>query len=198
MNAHTHVLGGIVAAELLLWGGVGHPAVLLTASAVGSLLPDWDHPYSTIGRWVPWPAVVRDRGPHVPPAVGRVGIGQPIWHRHQAHSLVGIGLASALVATLGALGWHMVSLGVLGGRGLWVYPLGWIGLGLFVGSVSHLVLDGFNQTPQWWFWPFSRRGFRWPWHGPVHVVDGAASVILSVVMVVLAWHLGGRLFPRIV
>lgn len=102
MNARTHVLGGLVAAGVALsLGAAGHPLTLVLASGFGGLVPDWDHPHSTFGRWVPWPAIQHPRGPSAPPEVGRVGWPHPIWHRHQAHSIVGVGLASLILTVLG-------------------------------------------------------------------------------------------------
>lgn len=192
MNAHTHVLGGLVVAGLAVSAGVPHPVTLAVSSGFGGLIPDWDHPGSTVGRWLPWPAVSHSRGPYLPPAVGRVGFPKPIWHRHQAHSIVGVAIADVVVAVMVVVLWMMVrsaSHGWLGGLHL---PIVWVLLGLFMGSLSHLALDGFNETPQWWFWPFSRQGHRWRWHAPLKQIDAFASLVLTVVGVALFWHLGHR------
>jgi len=191
MNARTHVLGGLVAAGVALSLGAGHPLTLVLASGFGGLVPDWDHPHSTFGRWVPWPAIRHSRGPSVPPEVGRAGWPHPIWHRHQAHSVIGVAMASAILTILGLVGWHGLHAITHGaGFGSATYPALWVGLGLGLGGLSHLFLDGFNQTRQWWAWPVSRRGFRWPLHAPVKRTDALASLLLTLVGVGLAWHLG--------
>ncbi|WP_158246102.1 metal-dependent hydrolase [Sulfobacillus sp. hq2] len=186
MNARTHLLGGLVVASgVAATGMLGHPWALALASSLGSLLPDWDHPQSTLGRWLPWPSVSRSRGPHVPPMVGRAGWPHPIWHRHQAHSLVGITLAVAVV-WIGLVGlWSALPPGL--GHGL--VPWGVVAAGLWLGSLSHLILDGFNETPQWWLWPFSQRGFRWPWHGSVRTWDGPMALgLVGLLLVLWLWR----------
>lgn len=73
------------------------------------------------------------------------------------------------------------------------YPAAWIFFGLLLGCVSHLVLDGFNQTRQWWLWPFSLQGFRWPLHATVQRSDAVAALLLTLVVLGLVWHLGPAL-----
>lgn len=163
MTGRTHLLGALAAAAWVVpW--TGHPLTVALSAMAGGLLPDWDHPHSTLGRWIPWPSVEAAQGPGRPPRVGRAGWPHPIWHRHQAHSvaLAGAltGAAAAGAAIARAHGWG---------------PLpGPLALGLAVGQLSHLFLDGFNETRQWWGWPFTRRGFRWPVHAPVRGVDPLA------------------------
>lgn len=70
------------------------------------------------------------------------------------------------------------------------YPTPWIGFGLALGGLSHLFLDGFNQSRQWWAWPFSHRGFRWPLHAPVKRTDAPTSLLLTICGIWLAWHVG--------
>lgn len=190
MKAHTHVLGGLAVAEVVLSLGASHPLPLMLASAFGALVPDWDHPGSTLGRWVPWPSVSQSRGPNLPPRVGRWGCPHPIWHRHQAHSVFAVLLASMVLTGLAAVGWHAVPVAVGGATPRGVFP-GWAVLwGLILGGLSHLVLDGFNQTPQWWGWPISRKGYRWPVHASVYRIDALTAGALSVVVGLLTWHLG--------
>jgi len=190
LNAHTHILGGLAVAGVAISVGVPHPVTLALASGFGALVPDWDHPHSTIGRWIPWPSVSQSRGPHVPPAVGRVGFPHAIWHRHQAHSLVGMTLAEGAFTVIALILW-MVIRGV--GHGflpVLTFPTFWVFVGLFLGGFSHLALDAFNDTPQWWLWPFSQKGFRWPLHAPVKRIDAPVSLALTVVVLLLAWHVG--------
>lgn len=178
MRGYTHILGGI-AAGLALATAVGHTPTLVLAAGFGGLVPDWDHPHSLIGRWIPWPAVSHSRGPQIPPEVGRWGWPHPIWHRHQAHSIIGAALASGIV-------WGILAglLTIIHGP----HMSDWVGIGVFLGALSHLFLDAFNNTPQWWLWPMSRRGFRWPVHGPVARTDAIASLCLLGVIGTLVWH----------
>ena len=189
MNAHTHILGGLAAAGLVLSVGFVHPLTVIVASGFGGLVPDWDHPGSTVGRWVPWPAISRSRGPAIPPEVGRAGWPHPIWHRHQAHSLVGLVIADGLFT---GIGYGLFRLLAPMGRavgGIGHYPWPWILFGLMMGGLSHLVLDGFNESRQWWFWPFTQRGFRWPVHSSVRRTDFWAFILLLGLVGLLAWHL---------
>jgi membrane-bound metal-dependent hydrolase YbcI (DUF457 family) len=66
----------------------------------------------------------------------------------------------------------------------------WIGFGLFLGSASHLFLDGFNDERQWWGWPFTKHGFRWPLHMGVRYSDSAATLVLAALLAMILWHLG--------
>ena len=206
MNARTHIAGGLVAAGVALsFGFTAHPWTLVLASGFGGLVPDWDHPYSTLGRYVPWPAISRSRGPYVPPDLGRRGWPHPIWHRHQAHSLVGLLLASSVCLALTAAVFYGFFWFV---RTHWtaLLPLitaghflgGWILAGFLIGGISHLILDGFNMTRQWWLWPFSHHGFRWPLHASVRATDSWAFLLLVGVGLILIWHLGySGLFPPV-
>ena len=65
----------------------------------------------------------------------------------------------------------------------------WLVTGLVLGGVSHLVLDGFNDERQWWLWPLTRHGFRWPFHASVRHIDAIASAALTVLDVALLLHL---------
>jgi inner membrane protein len=159
----------------LVWMHVGGGAVVpaMAAGAFGGLLPDWDHPRSWIGRWVPWPAITHARGPSAPPAVGRRGWPHPIWHRHQAHSVVGVALAVGVLAA----GWALLHLAVPALPDLMPALL----VSTFIGGLSHLVLDGFNVERQWWAWPLSHRGFRWPVHARIQRADPVAFwAVLSI------------------
>lgn len=182
MKGYTHLLGGLAAAGVAISLHAPHPLTLLAAAGAGGLLPDWDLPQSWVGRWIPWPAVSASRGGRLPPRVGRAGWPHPIWHRQQGHSVAGVALASGIAAWLAASASHAA-----GVRNLSPF---WVAAGLFLGGISHLALDGFNDERQWWLWPLTRRGFRWPLHAGVRYTDQATSAVLSAVLIVLAWHLG--------
>ena len=190
MNAHTHILGGLAAAGLAISAGLPHPVTLAVASGFGGLVPDWDHPYSTIGRWIPWPAVSHSRGPYLPPAVGRVGFPHPIWHRHQAHSPVGVALSTIVVVLLTLMAWALIRRSDVGLLAALHLRILWVAVGVYLGGLSHLALDGFNDTPQWWAWPFTTKEFRWPIHASVKRIDAPVSLALTMVVALLAWHVG--------
>ena len=189
MKASTHILGGFAAAGIALSLGIGHPLTIATTSAIGSLLPDWDHPRSLIGRLLPWPAVSHRRGFHRPPAVGRLWWPHPIWHRHQGHSYplmaaVSLGIAAVIQPLMHVIH-HVVPIAPL--PPLPAFRM--LVTGLVLGGVSHLVLDGFNDERQWWLWPLTRHGFRWPLHVSVRYIDALASAVLTVLDLALLFHL---------
>lgn len=178
MRGTTHLVGGAVAGVLAVHLTAA-PLTFIAASAFGGLVPDWDHPRSLLGRWIPWPTVAHSRGPQAPPAVGRWGWPHKIWHRHQAHSLVGITIATILLTAAWGLAcplfpWHGA-------------PWFDLAAGLELGALSHLFLDGFNQERQWWAWPLSRKGWRWPLHARVHVADTLAFWGLIGILCVTQW-----------
>ena len=164
MNAHTHLVGGIVAGALALpLIGTAHPLALLATAALTSPLPDLDHPGSLYGRWVPLPGVARIHG-HVEPyrggwngnshlSFGQVGRWTPfgiLWHRGPFHSPLFLAAGVMAVGVLGRFGWASG----LGATLMW-------GTGL--GIASHLALDSFNRMGQFLVWPVLARRIRAPW-----------------------------------
>ena len=137
MTAKTHILGGILAGELVCIAGistaVSAPA-LLAGAVAGSLLPDIDHRGSKISR---------------SGAAGRVAslaVSAVTTHRGVIHT-------PAFILALGA---------VLGAASFFAdWTLGpALLLGLMVGMLSHLVLDTLNPSGIMWFWPISRKRFH--------------------------------------
>ena len=152
MKAPTHFLAGAVVALplTLLATGLERP-VLLGVSAVAALLPDIDHPYSPLGRLIPWPKIEqREENGFV--RVGRVGLTGPIWHRDQFHS-TGLGLILGALFYFALQFFHTtlpVGMGTL-------LPLCFV-----FGYWSHLLLDTFSPTSQMLFWPLSKARLRPP------------------------------------
>ncbi|PSR38082.1 MAG: hypothetical protein C7B44_00290 [Sulfobacillus thermosulfidooxidans] len=178
VKAYTHVLGGVSAALIVIRLPVPHPVTWMAASVVGSLLPDWDLPQSVVGRLIPWPAVSASRGRGRPPRLGRAFWPHPIWHRHQAHSVLGVAVVSILASLLLA----MVATILPHARIAWP----WVTWGLFCGGLSHLALDGFNDERQWWLWPLTKHGFRWPLHAGVRYIDHLTAGLLLFAIFILA------------
>ena len=82
MRAPTHMLGGVLVAALLPHASIAG----LAAAGLGALLPDVDHPRSTLGRMLP-------------------GSGLLYWtvgHRTVTHGLAALGLLWALTRGLPA------------------------------------------------------------------------------------------------
>ena len=134
MTAKTHILGGVLAGELVCIAGASSmlaaPA-LLTGAAAGALLPDIDHRGSKVSR---------------SSAAGRAAsfaVSTLATHRGVIHT-------PAFVLVFGA---------VLGAASLftdWRFG-GELLLGLLVGMLSHLVLDTLNPSGIMWLWPISRK-----------------------------------------
>lgn len=162
MNGRTHLIGGLLAGALLA------PAFhfswpFLAASALAGPLPDIDHPGSMYGRLIPLPGVVvrrRRLEAYVLPSLfgpsrmgGRAGRELPgggvLLHRGPTHSLAAA-LAAGLLASLVPLAW---------GSG----PSPPLGLGVWLGYLSHLALDLLNMSGIQILWPFRRKAIRLRW-----------------------------------
>lgn len=173
MRGTAHALiGG--AAGAILAAGLHTPVVpLALVGAFGGLLPDIDHPYSTLGQYFPWPSVAQPgRGAFV--AHGRRWFGgRTVWHRGETHSVGAAAIAAAGTAgiTVGVLWWLRGSAAIitaLARTGIHPHPWAWGGLAagaVLAGYVSHLAADTVNISPQMAWWPCSRRMVHPPWHG---------------------------------
>jgi inner membrane protein len=194
-EAHA-VIGGAAAAAL---AALTHTpvALLVLSGAWGGLLPDVDHPGSTLGRYVPWPAVER---------AGRGGIvlrgrrwfgGRVVWHRGETHSVGGAAMASIGAGGVAwAVGrWARAAPRLAAGlarAGLRLHPLAWgawAAAGVAVGYMSHLAADTANRSPQMLWWPLRRRMVHPPWRGVPEasaegrlVEWGAAAAALAVAL----------------
>ncbi|MCL6522990.1 MAG: metal-dependent hydrolase, partial [Firmicutes bacterium] len=101
MRGEIHLLVGAALAAPFLH--LGAPAAALAAGALGSVLPDVDHPGSFLGRYVPWPAVTVPNHRTGFVATGRRWFGgRVIWHRGETHSL-GAALAAGVLSLAGGL-----------------------------------------------------------------------------------------------
>ena len=70
----------------------------------GGLLPDIDHPGSTLGRFVPWPAVTVENHKTAMTIHGRRWFGgHVVWHRHETHS---VGAAAMAAVAMTAALWY--------------------------------------------------------------------------------------------
>ena len=173
-NAHAIISGAAGAVLATLTYQPLLPSVLF--GAVGGLLPDIDHPHSTLGRYVPWPAAAVENHRTGFVANGRRWFGgHTVWHRGETHSVGAVGIATmgAMGTTVGALDWarHTSALVAALARGGLHLPGPWeagavVGAAVLVGYLSHLVADLVNVSPQMLWWPFSRRMVHVPhWHG---------------------------------
>lgn len=196
-NAHTHLLGGLVAGAAVssLFPGDGALLLVLAATLAGPL-PDVDHPGSLYGRLVPLPGVVRTSFGHEPYLWGGLNEGRlqrglagrrtpfgVLWHRGPTHSLVA---AFAAGLAPGAACW--AAFGPPSGEA--------VGLGVFVGYLSHLGLDALNVSGQALFWPFSQTRWRpkwprWPVGSAFELLVGAALAggLLLLAPRILPWRI---------
>ncbi len=156
MNASSHLLFAWDLGVLVtIHDPVLHPLVSVAALSLGALWPDLDHPTSTLGRWLPWPAAHQSRGPRIPPRVGRLFWPHPIWHRGPWHSLAFISLSALALSLLLRtwLPWPAV---------FWPFVLG---------GLSHLLLDNVNHEPMEWLAPWKKR-----WRLPLPAFSSSARV----------------------
>lgn len=153
----------------------------MAADATAALLPDLDHPGSTLGRWLPWPAV-RHGSYRLPSGVQawyRVGRRRPggvIWHRGEFHSIGAALIAAGLMAGATLFIWRSNPSFAL------AYTPVVFGAAA-LGYLSHLALDLLTPSPQMLLWPLSRRYLRPGWLPTIRVeaIPGA-SLILNLVL----------------
>ena len=134
MTAKTHILGGVLAAELICLAGrssaISVP-LLLAGAATGALLPDIDHRGSKVSR---------------SSAAGKVtsfAVSALTTHRGVVHTpafvlLCGVALGAVSFFANGLIGPALL-------------------LGLIVGMLSHLALDTLNPSGIMWLWPLSKK-----------------------------------------
>jgi len=126
MIAKTHVVGGLLAGGILLTEASGfrvdNEALFLVSIAVGSLLPDIDHPQSVIARFIP--------------IIG-IPIGRLVSHRGFFHSLFGITVVFTLLGM--ALPGFKDSYTLVNGVDVWGIAVLWHGL--LIGYFLHIVCD---------------------------------------------------------
>jgi len=93
LNGFTHVAGGALAGCAIVYftNASEQLPVILTAAAIGALVPDIDNPHSTIQKYVP--------------GVGKI-LGHLLTHRGVTHSLVFAGLLT-LVLNMISLPWNI-------------------------------------------------------------------------------------------
>jgi len=126
MIAKTHVLAGLLAGGILLTEASGfrvdNEALFLVSVAVGSLLPDIDHPQSVIARFIP--------------IIG-IPIGRLVSHRGFFHSWFGMTVVFTLLGM--ALPGFKDSYTLVNGVDVWGIAVLWHGL--LLGYFLHIVCD---------------------------------------------------------
>lgn len=169
MTAKTHLLGGIIAGELLatLIGAPTWPdaAVLISGAAAGSLIPDIDHLNSKISR------------SNVASRVTAIAVSTVTHHRGFIHTPAFVALCALLLSSAAFLG----------------LPHGWLlTLALAAGMVSHLILDSLNPGGIMWLWPVSRRRI----HLVSIRTRSAGELLVTAALILLALWLAQRYLPE--
>ena len=147
---------------LVLWRG-GFAVLNLSvfgAMVVGSVLPDLDHPRGLIYHFLGFPSWVRR------------GVCRVVGQRGVVHSL----LAAVVVLALGLVICILIGLDLL------------VSFGLFVGFLSHLVLDSLTVRGVGWLLPFSRKRVRFV-IGTGTMIERMFFFVLVVFSVVLGFPL---------
>ncbi len=136
MTGKTHLAAGIITGELIILSTqiqTAAPATaLLFASAIGSLLPDIDHPSSMLSTSN---SATRALSSSVT-AVTK--------HRGFTHTTMFVALITFLLKY------------VMDGK---VPYSTLIAMGICAGMLSHLLLDTLNEKGVMWLWPFWRKPF---------------------------------------
>lgn len=157
MRGRTHAcLGAVTALPLAaLAAHGGRPELpLVVAGALGGLLVDVDHPWSTVGKLVP----LRFLAIREPVSVGfaRCGWRTPfgtLWHRGPVHSRI-VGL---LVALGFGVGLRMAdsNFPATWKVGIPAFQVALLSLALLLGWLSHLEADRLSPSPMPLWWPIS-------------------------------------------
>ncbi len=203
-TAHA-IIGG--SAGALLAAAIHQPVLPLALCGAGAgLLPDIDHPYSALGRYVPWPTATGPENHRTGfVAHGRRWFGgRTVWHRGETHSVGAAAIAGAAAGgiTVGVSAWVRAHAGagilaVLARAGLHPHP--WaagasVAAAVLSGYVSHLVADTANRSPQMLWWPMRRRLVHAPWKGVKeastagHLVEVAAAGLAALAAVAMLAH----------
>lgn len=170
MTAKTHILGGILAGQMVvLTGAVDLTAALplLAAAATGALVPDIDHRGSKISR------------SSLAGQVTAFGVSVLTTHRGPIHTPAFI-LASALC--LGTVSYFA--------DGSW-----WLAvfLGLLIGMLSHLLLDSLNPGGIMWLWPISKKRL----HLMAIRTNSLSELLVTGILLMLNLTVVTRFFPEI-
>ncbi len=204
-GAHA-ALGAAAAIPLALLTGPRFLIPVVLAGAVGGLLPDIDHPGSTLGRFVPWPAVVVENHKTGFIAHGRRWFhGRTVRHRGETHSVGAAAItAVATPAVLWFPLWRLVAWmadvrgmqWVAAHRSLWIFAVVTsmlAGCAVLVGYLTHLAADVPSPSPQMLLWPISRRMLRPKWVPRVperslagHLLEAAVTLVAASFALV-AW-----------
>lgn len=163
MTGKTHMLGGATAAAtvFLCMSRPINP-LWVAFAAVGSLMPDIDHEFSTVSQYpIPAPGVKLSPQKYIARFLQR-----HFGHRTITHSLLGLFIFCLATLPLG----------------IWLDWGWWLALGP-IGYLSHLVLDSLTVSGVMWLYPFYKRHFGLPL---VKIHTGGAGELLFSLSLVCA------------
>lgn len=167
MTGKTHIAAGIITGELVALYARPMPVetgiFIICAAAVGSLLPDIDHPQSTIARKNAFTKTLSESMA----AVGK--------HRGFTHTTVFVALMTFLLGLL------------LRGR---VNAWALITMSFCAGQLSHLFMDTLNAKGIMWFWPISPKALHIMSIRTGSKVETAIRLPINAAATVLLGYLG--------
>ncbi len=185
MTGKTHRIGGIVAgvAFIKLSGqdNLDIVASVITGSVLGSLLPDIDHPKSTISRklwFVSWPLVI------LRAAIRQTASTLPKSEEKKIDGIIGHrGITHSLLACI-SIGCAFLGLGFIMRDSLGTHYETYTSLilSLLLGMISHLFLDFFsNGIPL--FCPVTNKRFGFKWIKTGSIAEYFVGILLTVLLV---------------
>lgn len=188
MTGKIHKLGGVMAGMAFskLYGADATlTAIILAGAVTGSLLPDIDHPRSTISKklWmISWPLSIMRWGvkrlSSVLPRKEQQKINCIVGHRGITHSLLSCISVACGMSIVGAVLHSCL-------EGYFSYYLCLVS-SIVLGMFSHLMLDMLsNGVPL--FCPFNNRRIGVKWIKTGSLVEELFAVLLLVIIVLLSW-----------
>lgn len=187
MTGKTHRIGGALAGAIFIRlsrnDNLDMCTLVLTGSVLGSLLPDIDHPRSTISRklwFISWPLVLL-RG-----AMRQIASFLPKCEEQKVKSIVGHrGITHSLIACI-SLGCAMSGIGFVAQDSMGAYYWHYMSfaVGLSLGMVSHLCLDFVsNGIPL--FCPVTNKRYGFKWIKTGSMLEFLVGIILVGILIIL-------------
>lgn len=169
MQGRTHMTVGVAtAATASLAMAQPINPVWIVLGAVGALIPDLDHEFSTISTHDPFTKLM-----------SKCIHGMGFKHRTITHCFLGWAIFCAITLPLG----------------IWVDWGWWFALSV-LGYGSHLFADSFTKSGIMWFWPFSEHSFHFfpikvrTGGYSENVFNFVAVTLLAVVIIVSIYTVG--------
>lgn len=177
MRGTTHIVGGVIAAELVCMvmhiPDVQTASVVAGAAVLGSIMPDIDQPRSKISN--------RNIATRVIGTSTHLVLG----HRGVTHTIIfGAVLSAILYFAVNFFPELLIKYTQCDAVSMIT------ALSFMAGYLSHLILDTFNAGGIMWLWPFSSRKYHVAEIRSGGIVD---TIIIAVALAVIAIALGTTL-----